>query len=58
VFRIGDPASFAHAMADQYRLKIVNRHNLIILTDHDHDHDHDRDHDHDHDSADAAERAP
>jgi transmembrane sensor len=33
VFRIGDPASFAHAMADQYRLKIVNRRNLIILTD-------------------------
>jgi transmembrane sensor len=35
VFRIGDPASFAHAMANQYRLKIVNRRNLIILTDDD-----------------------
>jgi len=33
VFRIGDPASFAHAMANAYHLQIINRGNTIVLTD-------------------------
>jgi transmembrane sensor len=33
VFRIGDPASFAHAMANAHHLRIINRGNEIILTD-------------------------
>lgn len=33
VFRIGDPSSFAHAMANAYHLHIINRGNKIILTD-------------------------
>jgi transmembrane sensor len=33
VFKIGDPSSFAHAMANMYHLRIVNRGNEIILTD-------------------------
>jgi transmembrane sensor len=33
VFRIGDPASFAHAMAIAHHLRIINRGNEIILTD-------------------------
>jgi transmembrane sensor len=33
VFRIGDPASFAHAMANAHHLRIINRSNEIILTD-------------------------
>jgi transmembrane sensor len=33
VFRIGDPSSFAHAMANAYHLRIINSGNTIILTD-------------------------
>jgi transmembrane sensor len=33
VFRIGDPASFANAMANAYHLRISNRGNTILLTD-------------------------
>jgi transmembrane sensor len=33
VFRIGDPSSFAHAMANAYHLKIIKRGNQIVLTD-------------------------
>jgi transmembrane sensor len=33
VFRIGDPASFAQAMASTYQLRIINRRNTIVLTD-------------------------
>jgi transmembrane sensor len=32
VFRIGDPSSFAYAMANMYHLSIVNRGNEIVLT--------------------------
>lgn len=32
VFRIGDPSSFAQAMANAYHLRIVNRGNTIVLT--------------------------
>jgi transmembrane sensor len=32
VFRIGDPDSFAHAMANAYRLRIIERDQEIILT--------------------------
>jgi transmembrane sensor len=33
VFRIGDPSSFAEAMANAYHLRIINRGNTIVLTD-------------------------
>jgi transmembrane sensor len=33
VFRIGDPSSFAHAMANAYHLRIVLSGNTILLTD-------------------------
>jgi transmembrane sensor len=33
VFRIGDPSSFAQAMANAYHLRIINRGNTIVLTD-------------------------
>jgi transmembrane sensor len=33
VFRIGDPASFAQAMANAYHLRIINRGHAIVLTD-------------------------
>jgi transmembrane sensor len=33
VFRIGDPASFAQAMANTYHLRIINRGKQIILTE-------------------------
>jgi transmembrane sensor len=33
VFRIGDPTSFAQAMANAYHLRIINRGNTIVLTD-------------------------
>jgi ferric-dicitrate binding protein FerR (iron transport regulator) len=33
VFRIGDPASFADAMANAYHVRIVNSGNTILLTD-------------------------
>jgi transmembrane sensor len=33
VFGIGDPSSFAHAMATAYHLRIINRGNTIVLTD-------------------------
>jgi transmembrane sensor len=33
VFRIGDPSSFATAMANRYHLRIINRDHRIILTD-------------------------
>jgi len=33
VFRIGDPASFAHAMANAHHLHVIDRGNEIILTD-------------------------
>jgi len=33
VFRIGDPSSFAQAMAKAYHLRIVNNGNTIVLTD-------------------------
>ena len=33
VFKIGDPSSFALAMANAYHLRIVNRGNTIVLTD-------------------------
>ena len=33
VFRIGDPTSFANAMANGYHLRIISRANTIILTD-------------------------
>jgi transmembrane sensor len=33
VFRIGDPASFAQAMANTYHLRIINRGQHIILTE-------------------------
>jgi len=33
VFRIGDSSSFAHAMANAYHLKIINRGSRIVLTD-------------------------
>ncbi len=33
VFKIGDPASFALAMASAYHLRVINRGNKIILTD-------------------------
>jgi transmembrane sensor len=33
VFRIGDPSSFAQAMATAYHLRIINRGNAIVLTD-------------------------
>jgi transmembrane sensor len=33
VFKIGDPSSFALAMADTYHLRILNRGNTIVLTD-------------------------
>jgi transmembrane sensor len=33
VFRIGDPSSFAHAMATAYHLKVTERGKRIILTD-------------------------
>jgi transmembrane sensor len=32
VFRIGDPVSFAHAMAQAYRLRLIERDQEIILT--------------------------
>jgi transmembrane sensor len=33
VFRIGDPTSFAQAMANTYQLRIISRGNAIVLTD-------------------------
>jgi len=33
VFRIGDPSSFAQAMANAYHLRIINHGNTIVLTD-------------------------
>jgi len=33
VFRIGDPSSFAQAMANAYHLRIINKGNTIVLTD-------------------------
>jgi transmembrane sensor len=33
VFRIGDPLSFAQAMANGYHLRIINKGNTILLTD-------------------------
>lgn len=33
VFRISDPASFAHAMANAHHLRLINRGDEIILTD-------------------------
>lgn len=33
VFRIGDPTSFVHAIANAYHLQIVNRSNVIALSD-------------------------
>jgi transmembrane sensor len=33
VFGIGDPASFAQAMANAYHLRVINRGNTIVLTD-------------------------
>jgi transmembrane sensor len=33
VFRIGDPLSFAQAMANAYHLRIINQGNVIVLTD-------------------------
>jgi transmembrane sensor len=33
VFRIGDAASFAHAMANAYQLRIIERGNSIVITD-------------------------
>jgi transmembrane sensor len=33
VFRIDDPSSFAHAMANAYHLRILNSGNSIVLTD-------------------------
>jgi transmembrane sensor len=33
VFRIGDPSSFAHAMANAYHLRVINGGNTIILTE-------------------------
>ncbi len=33
VFRIGDPSSFASAMANGHRLRVIDRGNTIILTD-------------------------
>jgi transmembrane sensor len=33
VFRIGDPSSFAQAMANAYQLRVINRGNTIVLTD-------------------------
>jgi transmembrane sensor len=32
VFRIGDPASFAQAMANAHQLRIINRGRTILLT--------------------------
>jgi transmembrane sensor len=37
VFRIGDPSSFALAMANAYHLRIINRGKTIVLTDKQHD---------------------
>jgi transmembrane sensor len=33
VFSIGDPSSFAHAMANAYHLRVINSGNTIVLTD-------------------------
>lgn len=33
VFRIGDPSSFAHAMANTYHLRLINSGNTIVLSD-------------------------
>jgi transmembrane sensor len=33
VFRIGDPSSFAQAMANAYHLRIINRGNTMVLSD-------------------------
>jgi transmembrane sensor len=33
VFRIGDPSSFAHAMANAYHLRIIDRGDTLVLTD-------------------------
>jgi transmembrane sensor len=33
VFKIGDPTSFAQAMANAYQLRIINRGHTIVLTD-------------------------
>jgi transmembrane sensor len=33
VFRIGDPSSFAHAMANAYHLKVIEHDRSIVLTD-------------------------
>jgi ferric-dicitrate binding protein FerR (iron transport regulator) len=34
VFRIGDPDSFAHAMASAHELRVIERRNQIILAAH------------------------